>query len=99
MKCEVKDDKVIVKLGVYLERENFSAQIECLQQAISYNKPIIFQANELSQIDTSALQVILSFVHELTNKNITWEWDHPSQVLLTISELLGVKIRLKINNH
>ena len=97
MDCEVRNDKVIVKLGTYLERENASAQIGFFKRALSYNKPILFQASEIHQIDTSSLQVLLSFTHLLGNKSLEWEWDGPSDVLKKMAETLDIHKQLKLN--
>jgi len=96
MECNTNGEYCILRCGSHLEFGAISSLKDVLQQSLASQKPIIFDAHEIVHIDTAALQLILAFTIAINRNQLTWEWDHPSPVLLKVANLLGMSNLLKL---
>jgi anti-anti-sigma regulatory factor len=79
-----------------IRAEELHAQMETLLQT---GHDVEIDASKVEQIDTSALQLLLSFHQALTNDGRHILWKEPSEQLLHTAKLLGVDHHLAINSH
>ena len=79
-----------------IRAEELHAQMENL---LASGHDVEIEASKVEQIDTSALQLLLSFHQALTNDGRQVIWKAPSEQLLTTAKLLGVDNQLAINSH
>ncbi len=94
MNYQTENDRVIVNCGNRLEINSVDLQMQVLKDVLAIKKPIIFSADEINYIDTSALQLFLGFTFAATQQNIKWEWQNPSAELLRAAHLLGMNMLL-----
>ena len=79
-----------------IRAEELHTQMETLIQS---GLDVEIDGSKVEQIDTSALQLLLSFHQTLENDGRNVLWKSPSDKLLTTAKLLGVDKYLAINNH
>lgn len=60
------------------------------------NDTIVARAKDVRRIDTAGLQLLLAAKVAAKERQITWVWDQPSDVLLDGAHLLGMKNQLEI---
>ena len=54
-------------------------------------------AGKVETIDTSSLQLILTFVREVEQKGHTMKWHSPSEALLNTARLIGLEAQLMLH--
>lgn len=96
MDYQTEGDHILVNCGQKLDREALEMQKGVLIQILAAKKNIIFQTNELTKVDTPALQLLLSFTRAAGAQNISWEWHEPAKVLVQVANLLGMEALLKL---
>jgi ABC-type transporter Mla MlaB component len=79
-----------------IRAEELHAQMETL---ILTGHDVEIDGSKVEQIDTSALQLLLSFHQTLVSDGRNVLWNAPSEQLLTTAKLLGVDTHLAINSH
>jgi phospholipid transport system transporter-binding protein len=92
-------DTELLDLGAkctIIRAEELHTQMETLLQS---GLDVEIDASKVEQIDTSALQLLLSFHQTLENDGRNVLWKSPSDQLLTTAKLLGVDQHLAINSH
>lgn len=92
-------DKEELDLGAkctIIRAEELHAQMEHL---LSTGHDVEIDASKIEQIDTSALQLLLSFHQALNKDGRHIIWKAPSDQLLSTAKLLGVDTHLAINSH
>ncbi|HEY7773499.1 MAG TPA: STAS domain-containing protein [Marinagarivorans sp.] len=60
------------------------------------NDSIVAHAKSVRRVDTAGLQLLLAAKAAATERQITWVWDQPSEVLLDGARLLGMTAQLDI---
>jgi anti-anti-sigma regulatory factor len=91
MNYQEENQNIIIHFGKYLNLTSIEIQKNVLKEVLATNKPIVFEAREVSQVDTAGLQLLLSFTIAAAENNISWEWIEPSYTLIQCSNLLGVR--------
>jgi anti-anti-sigma regulatory factor len=79
-----------------IRAEELHTQMETLLQS---GHDVEIDASKVEQIDTSALQLLLSFHQTLANDGRNALWKSPSDQLLTTAKLLGLDEYLTMNSH
>lgn len=79
-----------------IRAEELHSQMESLLQS---SNDVEIDGSKVEQIDTSGLQLLLSFHQTLTNDGRQILWKSPSESLLSTAKLLGVDTHLAINSH
>ena len=79
-----------------IRAEELHAQMEILIQS---GKDVEIDASKVEQVDTSALQLLLSFHQTLSNDGRHVKWNAPSEQLIKTAKLLGVENQLTFNSH
>jgi len=93
MECETLD------LGTkctIIRAEELHTQMESLIQT---GHDVELDASKVEQIDTSALQLLLSFHQALTQDGRALKWKSPSDQVVQTAKLLGLDDHLSITNH
>ncbi len=52
---------------------------------------VVLKADGVQRADTAGLQLIVAFVKASNERQIQISWDHPSDKLCTVAQLLGVE--------
>ena len=91
-------DNEVIPLGASLTIESVNALKKVLDEALILKKNIIFQAEEITQVDTAGLQFVLSFTKNLSQLNLEWEWQEPSMMLIHMANILGMSNLLKLGD-
>ena len=60
------------------------------------NDGIIANAKDVKRVDTAGLQVLLVAREAAKERQISWQWDQPSEVLVGGARLLGMQSKLEI---
>ena len=58
---------------------------------------VILQAQDVQRTDTAGIQLLLAFVNASRDRQITVDWDKPSEKLCTAASLLGLDGALGIH--
>lgn len=93
MECETLD------LGTkctIIRAEELHTQMESLIQT---GHDVELDASKVEQIDTSALQLLLSFHQALTQDGRSLKWKSPSDQVVQTAKLLGLDDHLTITSH
>ncbi|VAW87672.1 hypothetical protein MNBD_GAMMA18-2261 [hydrothermal vent metagenome] len=61
-----------------------------LEMIINEKKAIEFDASEIERIDTSGLQLLLSFYQKIKSSGFDFHWISPSEHLLRSASLVGL---------
>ncbi len=61
------------------------------------NDHIIAHASGVKRVDTAGLQLLLVAKQAANERQISWAWDAPSEVLVNGAMLLGMKSKLDIH--
>jgi ABC-type transporter Mla MlaB component len=81
---------------IIIRAEELNTQMETLLQS---GLDAEIDAFKVEQIDTSALQLLLSLHQTLANDSRNVLWKSPSEQLITTAKLLGIDKHLAINSH
>ena len=81
---------------IIIRAEDLNTQMETLLQS---GLDAEIDAFKVEQIDTSALQLLLSLHQTLANDSRNVLWKLPSEQLITTAKLLGIDKHLAINSH
>ncbi|MFL0799180.1 MAG: STAS domain-containing protein [Agarilytica sp.] len=65
-------------------------QLEALVEE-EENDKIVIQAGGVTRADTAGIQLLLAFVNSAKEHQISLDWDHPSDKLLTAASVLGLE--------
>ena len=79
-----------------VKAEELHGQMESLIQS---GNDIEVQSSNVEQIDTSALQLLLSFHQALAKDNRKLAWPSPSEQLISTAKLLGVDSHIGLDKH
>ncbi len=79
-----------------IRAEELHTQMESLIQTAH---DIQVDASQVEQIDTSALQLLISFHQALEKEGRTLSWHNPSEQTLSTAKLLGLDTHLGLNSH
>ncbi|MFY0641855.1 MAG: STAS domain-containing protein [Bermanella sp.] len=79
-----------------VKAEELHGQMESLIQS---GNDIEIQSAGIEQIDTSALQLLLSFHQALAKDNRKLSWPNPSEQTVTTAKLLGVDEYFGLSGH
>jgi ABC-type transporter Mla MlaB component len=69
-----------------------------LKDDVQINSSIRFLTSELTRIDTSCLQVLVSFMEYAKENKISIEWDAPGDVIKEAARLTGLTTSLELAN-
>ena len=58
---------------------------------------LIVHADKVSRADTAGLQLMLSVVQVTRERHIGLKWDKPSEKLIEVAQILGLKNELGLN--
>ncbi len=92
------NDHIVIHCGTSLGIHSITAQMETLNKALSIQKTLIIDAEELSEIDTAAMQLFLAFKNAAARQNIAIQWRNPSKTLMQVSALLGMQEQLGLSS-
>jgi ABC-type transporter Mla MlaB component len=67
-----------------------------LKSLLSDNRAVCIDAKDVKRIDTSALQLLCSWIQEAKNKNIKVSWKNIDGVFYQSAKLLGVSEHLAL---
>ena len=83
---------------VVLPEQSGIAQAEdihqMLDEALLAGQPIVLDAGRVERVDTSALQMLFSFVSTAQSKAIRIRWAEVSDAFTAGADLLGLRARL-----
>ncbi|NVK39511.1 MAG: STAS domain-containing protein [Gammaproteobacteria bacterium] len=79
-----------------VKAEELHAQMENLIQS---GNDVEIHASNIEQIDTSALQLLLSFHQALQADNRKLSWPNPSEHLVATAKLLGIDRQIGISGQ
>jgi anti-anti-sigma regulatory factor len=79
-----------------VKAEELHGQMESLIQS---GNDIEIQSASVEQIDTSALQLILSFHQALAKYDRKLTWPNPSEQTVATAKLLGIDEHIGLNGH
>ncbi len=79
-----------------IRAEELHAQMETLLQS---EHDVEVDTSQIEQIDTSALQLLLSFHQSLQEAGRTLSWKTPSEQTITSAKLLGLDEHLGLSHH
>ncbi len=72
---------------------------EKMENLLQSSLDVEVDASQVEQIDTSALQLLLSFHQSLTTDGRNLSWKTPSEQAIKSAKLLGLDTHLGINKH
>lgn len=90
MKIVSQQDQIVIDCEQALNRGAILEFKKTLQDALNRNKNIVFEANNVTQVDTIVLQLLLSFWLVGKEKKIPCQWNTVSPSLLKTATLLGM---------
>ncbi len=90
MNIEYTDKAIWIHCGEALLLEMVIPEKEILKKVFDTNKPILIDASKISKIDAAGMQLILNFVLEASRKNLSINWQSPSEVLIEKAFILGM---------
>ena len=91
-------EATIIDFGEVLDI-SFAAKLHTqLKEDVKKNSTVNFITSELTRIDASCLQVILSFMGYAKENEIKVEWAEPSDVMIEAARLTGLTDVLEFNN-
>ena len=79
-----------------IRAEELHAQMETLLQS---EHDVEVDCSQLEQVDTSALQLLLSFHSALHQAGRQLTWKSPTEQTITSAKLLGLEQLLGLNHH
>jgi anti-anti-sigma regulatory factor len=79
-----------------VKAEELHGQMEGLIQS---GNDIEVHSSSVEQIDTSALQLLLSFHQALAKDNRKLSWPNPSEHLVATAKLLGIDNHIGLDKH
>ena len=90
-------DATTIDFGEVLDI-SFAAKLHTqLKDEIEKNSTVNFITSELTRVDASCLQVLVSFMGYAKENEITVQWDSPSDVLVDATRLTGLSEALGLN--
>ena len=66
------------------------AELSSTLREIGDGYTVTFKAKSVERIDTSTLQLLTSFISDASTRDITIEWQDPSETLINSARLLGL---------
>jgi|GEM_PF-6795053 len=94
MKYQIEETDVRVYLPEVLDLSTVKEQKTVLEEVLSLNRPVIFDAEKLKRIDLASLQLLVSF--SITVKKLPVSWKGISPSLFQMASLLGMERYLKL---
>jgi len=90
-------NKTTVSLGDALDIANASKLKERLQSSLSKKDVIVLIADKVKKADTAGLQLVYAFMKAGIDLGKSVSWQKPSDKLIQVSEKLGMKDALSLN--
>ena len=97
MEYTVEKDNIILQLGTYMDANSIQKQLQILQLVVAAKKPVIVQAQDVKRLDSSSIQLLISFQLTCESENIPISWQNPSFVFMDFIKVLGIEGLLKLN--
>ena len=79
-----------ITLGAEYDITQAKAMAKELQTVLKRGVPIAMNARQVEHIDTAILQLLLMFRHAADAKQVTFEWQKPSEPLLRLAKMLDL---------
>jgi len=73
---------------------NAEALKQSMLAQINEDESIFLDGSSVSQLDTAGIQLLYAFVQEATLRNKPVQWSNPSEKLIEVAELLGMREKL-----
>ena len=96
MQYKAEEKTVYIYLEETLDISTIEQQWAILERILGMDRAIVFESKHLKQIDLPALQSLLSFVLTASTRTLTWEWREPPDLLIQMTELLGMRTLLNL---
>lgn len=68
-------------------------------RSLGDEQTLVFKADEVERIDTATLQLLVAFVRDATNRQVSVNWQSPSAVIYEAAALLGVSNELGLEDQ
>jgi anti-anti-sigma regulatory factor len=91
LKGQTNNNHRVIILGKTLKMDSIEEQLQVLTDALNSKNTIIIEANEVLEVDSASLQLLLSFLLEVDQRKIDYQWKSPSTYLIKMVSALGMK--------
>lgn len=98
MEIKRKNNETWITLEDTLDIGNVADLINSIKIAVKRKPPIVIDAGNVSRIHAAAMQVLLAFVYALNEKETSYRWQQPSEVLQSAAAILGLEQELNLDN-
>ncbi|MBA2653943.1 MAG: STAS domain-containing protein [Gammaproteobacteria bacterium] len=91
-----ESEKNLIVYGEMLNICEIHSQQSIYQEALNSGKPLCLQASAIHSVDTTSLQLLLSFILSAKERKISWSWQDCTPALCNAVQLLGMEHLLEI---
>lgn len=96
--CAQDATEVVVNCGSSLDISMVKNLSDELQSALSQDKPVVLDGEDVENADGAAMQLLFAFFHDAKAKGLELSWKEPSETLKRSASLLGMTDQLLLNN-
>ena len=84
-------DSIQVELGQVISIKTINVLKEQLDDVLEQKKSVVLLSNNVDQVDTAAVQLLVAFNEKLKSNGFTLSWEQPSEEVCSVVALLGLE--------
>ncbi len=91
-----EQEKINLKLATTLGIESAAQFYQELLSVVETNQPVVLSASAVESVDAAGLQLLTAFCRELSERNVSFRWQTPSEPLLLSAKSAGLSGSLQL---
>ena len=80
-----------LELGQVISIKTINVLKEQLDDALEQKKSVVLLGNNVDQVDTAAVQLLVAFNERLKSDGFAMSWEQPSEEVCSVVALLGLE--------